>query len=279
VTPDQLGSLLAGTTEPDLWFLDALVESAAKVLARSGGGDLVFVGRSLDSMFDLLGGALAQTDVVLSRFPISFDRGWVADARWRYRRAPLSVAERTAAHLLLADIGVTPYGLARRAKPVAFVDVVDEGSTFTEMYTLLRDWIDDERGPWVTIRQKIRFVGVTVRGKTSPNKYRWQQQVAWTRELPAGSVVNVSLDGAVWRYFGNQQVKLNQSFIPEEWVADAPAVDRDDETRQALAEAVALVSYGRTVQGRRALARGTDREPALAQSWLRSLVTQLNRGS
>ncbi len=60
VTADQLGSLLAGTTAPDLWFLDDLVVCAGKVLARSGNGDLVFVGRSLDTMFDLLGGALAD---------------------------------------------------------------------------------------------------------------------------------------------------------------------------------------------------------------------------
>ncbi|MDQ7904166.1 hypothetical protein RB614_06470 [Phytohabitans sp. ZYX-F-186] len=59
VTPDQLGSLLRGTSPPDLWFLDDLVACTGKVLARSGNGDLVFVGRSLDSMFDLLGGALA----------------------------------------------------------------------------------------------------------------------------------------------------------------------------------------------------------------------------
>lgn len=61
VTPAQLGSLLADRPEPDLWFRDALVECAGKVLARCGGGDLVFVGRSLDSMFDLLGGALGHT--------------------------------------------------------------------------------------------------------------------------------------------------------------------------------------------------------------------------
>jgi hypothetical protein len=60
VTPDQLGSLLVGTAAPDLWFLDDLVACAGKVLARSGNGDLIFVGRSLDSMFDLLGGALAD---------------------------------------------------------------------------------------------------------------------------------------------------------------------------------------------------------------------------
>ena len=60
VTPDQLGSMLAGTTKPDLWFIDDLVQCTGKALARSANGDLVFVGRSLDSMFDLLQGALAD---------------------------------------------------------------------------------------------------------------------------------------------------------------------------------------------------------------------------
>jgi hypothetical protein len=58
VAPDQLGSLLDGTVSPSLFFLSDLVECAGKVVARSGGGDLVFVGRSLDSMFDLLSGAV-----------------------------------------------------------------------------------------------------------------------------------------------------------------------------------------------------------------------------
>jgi hypothetical protein len=37
------------------------------------------------------------------------------------------------------------------------------------------------------------------------------------------------------------------------------------------------VTFGRSVLGRRAFARATAGEPGLAQSWLRSLVTQLNR--
>jgi hypothetical protein len=52
VMPDQLGSLSAGTAPPDLWYLDDLVACASKVLARSGNGDLVFVGRSLARMYD-----------------------------------------------------------------------------------------------------------------------------------------------------------------------------------------------------------------------------------
>jgi hypothetical protein len=35
-----------------LWYLDDLVACASKVLARSGNGDLVFVGRSLARMYD-----------------------------------------------------------------------------------------------------------------------------------------------------------------------------------------------------------------------------------
>jgi hypothetical protein len=59
--PDQLGTLLHGVAEPNLWYLDELTDCAGKVVARSGDADLRFVGRSADSVFDLLGGALAST--------------------------------------------------------------------------------------------------------------------------------------------------------------------------------------------------------------------------
>jgi hypothetical protein len=279
VTPDRLGSLLGGTTAPDLWFLDDLVMSAGKVLARSGNGDLVFVGRSLDSMFDLLGGALAncRDERQLCRLPLSFQRPGVGSWR-RWRRRPLTPAEQAQARRILGSIAVTPRGLARRRRPVTFVDVVHRGSTFTELFDLLRTWIDDAREPWPVIRRKVRFVGVTSRTKTSPNTYRWQQQAAWTRQLPARAVVNVSLHPFVWSYFGDHQTKLTRSFRPEQWLAEAEGPLRDERTRQALAEAAALVNYGRSLLGRRALARAIGREPTLTQPWLRSLVTDLNTG-
>jgi hypothetical protein len=62
VRPDQLGSLLDGVEVPQLFFLDGLVECAARVLAQCGDGELYFVGRSVDSLYDLLSGALADTD-------------------------------------------------------------------------------------------------------------------------------------------------------------------------------------------------------------------------
>jgi hypothetical protein len=65
--PVNTRSLLAGTETPVLWFLDELVAWMGKVLARSGNRDLVIVGRSLDSMLDVLSGALAGQDGRLAR--------------------------------------------------------------------------------------------------------------------------------------------------------------------------------------------------------------------
>lgn len=58
--------------------------------------------------------------------------------------------------------------MARRARPVTFVDVVDAGSTFAELFDLLNDWIVEVREPWDVVRRKLRFVGVTMRRQTKP---------------------------------------------------------------------------------------------------------------
>jgi len=278
VSPDQLGSLLSGTAEPSLWFLDSLAECAGKVLARSGNGDLFFIGRSLDSMFDLLSGVFAGAASApqLGRLPLSFQRPWgPSGSGWR--RRPLTSAEIARARHLLAAAGLAPQALARRSKPAVLTDVVYEGGTFTELFTLLQDWISEEHAQWDVIRLKLRFTGVTIRRKTSPNTVRWQQQEPWTRLLPARAVQNVSLDWPVWTYLADRQVKLTRSYFPDRWLAEADGPDHRDATRQALAEAVALVACGRTGATRRHIARTIGAEPALAEPWLRSLVTTLSQ--
>lgn len=257
MTPDQLGSLLDGTGEPALWFLDELVTCTGKVLARGGNARLVFVGRSLDSMFDLLSGAVPDR---VARLPFSFV----------HRERVLSPAQVRRAREVLTELGLTPAALARQA--VTFVDVVAGGRTFTELFSLLDEWIDEAREPWAVIRRQLRFVGVTREGKTSPNTWRWHQHAEWTARLPARSVVNVSLPGPVWSYFGDHQTKLTRSFRPVHWLAEDDGPHRDERTRQALAEAVALVAHGRSKEGRLAIARATEGEPARQESWLRTLL-------
>jgi hypothetical protein len=262
VSPDNFGTLLDGVSTPRLWFMPDLVECTAKVLARSGNGDLVFVGRSLDSMFDLLSGALSETDWRdrLHRLPLSFAG-----------RSRITVPDLERARAFLASLGFSPHALARRHRPVTFVDIVFSGSTFTWLYRLLRPWIDRCHEPWPVIRSKLRFVGVTTRRKTSPNTFRWHQHAPWTRTLPASSVLNVSLDPWVWSYFGDSQTKLTRSFRPPYTLTDGPL--RGERISSALAEALAMVEYGRSTDGRSALVRAM---PPLREPWLRSLVVQLN---
>jgi hypothetical protein len=259
---------LEGCAEPDLWFLDEMAACAAKVLARSGNGRLLFVGRSAGSIFDLLSGALADTAWRdrPHRIPFSF-RGDTDD---------LTPYEIRQARNIFAAAGLSPDQLARAPHPATFVDLVYAGHTFTNLYRLRRDWVDEQRQPWNVVRSRIRFVGITGRTKTSPNTWRWHQHADWTRHLPARSIVNISIDRFVWHYLGDHQTKLTRSFHPRMWTQpDGDGPLHDDKTRQALAEAVALVEYGRTAQARRTLARIATSEPAMAEAWLRTLITQL----
>jgi hypothetical protein len=132
----KIGTLIDDIGSVDLWYLDELVDRAAKVLARSADGDLRFVGRSVDSLYDLLSGALAGTSWAarLQPLPLSYsDAGRLDDRQVAQLRANLT-----------AD-GLAPYDLARRRGPAVFVDLVWEARTLTNLYTFLRSWVDDER--------------------------------------------------------------------------------------------------------------------------------------
>lgn len=254
VSPDQLGGLLDGVAEPDLWFLPELVECAGRVLARSANGDLYFVGRSPDSIFDLLSGALSATT-------------W----RDRCHRLPLSLwtdpdaltpAEVTQFRTNMSQLGIDPHRLARRRRPVTFVDLVYGGRTYENLFLLLRRWIaEDNPAAWPVVRTKPRFIGITRRTKTSPNTWRWYQE-PWAAQLPRSAVIGVSLHRGVWSYLGDQQAKTTRSFPVTRWLdQDTYVPGRDTQALAALAEAVAVVAYGRSAQGRAGLVAAITVEP------------------
>lgn len=267
--PDRLGTLTEGAERPRLWYLPELAACTGKVLARTGGADLCFVGRSLDSMYDLLTGAFegSSREGRLLRLPLSL--------RSRPVPAPAHTA-RLREHLACA--GLAPHALARRTRPVALVDLVSEGGTYDTLFAALADWVRESREPWPVIRRKLRFVGVTACRRTSPHTWRWQQHTAggWARVLPPGHVVGVSLDPWVWSYLGNDQAKLQPSFPPPRWF-DAYAAEpwHGPDLPVALAESLALVQAGRGRPVREELVRVIAGEPGYADREVRALVAPL----
>jgi hypothetical protein len=165
-----------------------------------------------------------------------------------------------------------------RGRPTVFVDLVYQGSTFENLYAVLRDWIEDEGAQWDVIRRQLRFVGITWRTKTSPNTWRWQQHADFAGELPASAIRNVSLDGWLWSYFGDDQPKTAGSFRRTRWAdADVAEPPRSETARKALAEAVALVAAGKTSEVRRELAAELARQPGMSERWLRDLQVSLRK--
>lgn len=270
VRRDRLGGLLRDHPGNRFPYVDELVGCAARVVARSADGDLYFVGRSADSVHDLLSGALARTS--------HRDRLHLLPFSHRLED-PLRTAEVRQLRANLEALGITPYGLARRGRSIVFTDLVYGGATFTHLYGLLRDWISDERETWDVIRLKLRFLGITARKKTSPNTWRWWQNASWTGSLPRRAVMSVSVAPRFWSYLGDEQPKLTPSFRRTLWADEAVNVPRrDDETLSALAQAVALVELGRSHRVRDDLAHRIAAEPFFTQSWLRSLTLELRRG-
>ncbi|WP_200865848.1 hypothetical protein [Amycolatopsis decaplanina] len=263
VRPDQLGTLLERAGEPSLWFLDELIECAAKVIARAGDADLYFVGRSADSVHDLLSGTPWRERI--HRLPLSFAG----------TRDGLTESDVDRLRRYLSSVGLSPHDLAR-GRPKVFVDLVYTGQTFTDLYGVLRDWIDDDREAWSIIRGRLRFLGITIRERTTPSAFRWQQHFDWPAGLPANGVRNISLDEPVWLYFGNSQHKLTASFPRPRWSDENGRAPEHSERRvRGLAEAVAIVEAGRSKAGRDLLVRHLRKEPAMAESWLRTLITRL----
>lgn len=272
--PDQLGTLPGpDLSPPDDQFLSALTDTTAKVLARADGADLCFLGRSLDSMYDLLTGALEHSpwDGQLLRLPVSCtsDHAWSPATVRRFREH-------------LAAVGLEPYALARRKRPIALVDVVAWGRSYGILHRHLAGWIEETREPWAVIRRKLRYIGVTSRFRSGPHTRRWQQDPDndWVRTLPAGQVTNVSLHRHIWSYLADDQPKVNESFPHGNWFDEPSSLTpRHHQVARALAEARYFTEAGRTTDVREELIRLMAREPGFAGREQRRIALALRTTS
>jgi hypothetical protein len=266
----QLGSL-PEIELPETYpqFEEDLLTCSARILAFAGDSDLVFVGRSPQPLFDLLSGLLVETS--------RSDRLRLLNVGLRRVEAP-SEEQLRAIYPYFAEVGLEPHALARGGRGTALVDVVDTGETLGTLLTFLKTWSDSVLADWRAVAGKIRIVGLTWREKTSPNTWRWQQHAEWVERLRPSEIKNVSVPPRLGTYLAAEAPKTNYSFTPDWWGDEQVTKPvRDHEAREALALAVRLFDLGRMTETRRRFARSLASEPAMKESWYRSLILELKR--
>jgi len=268
-----LGGLLSGEkAETYDAFYDHILACCARVLAFAGDSDLVFVGRSPESIFDHLSGLLFDTSwfdrLELLQFSMRFRDE--AEIRKQYPAAIPAIRD------YLERLDLHPSALTKRSRSVTFIDLVLTGETFKMLIRLVYNWSKEIRIEWEAVRRRIHLVGITSRMKTSPKTWRWQQHADWINLLERGSVKNVSIPPDLWRFLGDYQCKVTRSFTPSRWgSSEAAQPSYNDDQLKGLRRAYDLFRSGKSNPCREELVARMITEPAMKHGWFRSLVQQI----
>jgi len=282
----KLGTLLDGerATTCD-GFTQGLLACCARVVASAGNADLVFVGRSPESLHDLLSGLLWDTSWRTRLTLLQFSVGYT-DRSATCRRSPESLA---AFRAYLDVLGLSPAKLIVRARPVALVDLVNWGNTLHQLLRLIRDWASEDTADWPAVRRKIRLVAIVrpeepcpiPTWKRRPKPWLWREHAPWVKEIlghGGGTLREVAADRALWSFLGDHQEKTTRSYVPERWGDPACAMPQrsaDEGHLRALRLARALFEQGRARTLRQAFAAHLSEQREMRDEWLRSLVLEL----
>ena len=271
---EQLGHLLAGTVAPSYnGFMDDVRSCCAKILSRARNSDIVFVGRSPESLYDYLLGSVEGT---------SYEhRIHMLNLSMRYEKASKIVntqATFVAMKKHFSALELDPSSLIKRKQPVMFTDIVCDGYTFENLYQLIKYWSEKERHDFSAVKQKLRFLGLTWKVQSSRYIERWWQHVEWTKELSPSAIKNIAISRHFWCYMGNEQKKVEQSYRPEQWgKVESTQPSRRKEQLEALRLAYKIFIRAKKRSEKEKLAKQVARCVEMKEAWLRSLNLELKR--
>lgn len=226
--PEGLGSLLRGPpADAYRQFTDDLRACCARVIAESNGHDLVFVGRSPESLFDYLNAALADCPsgnrVRMLHFSMR-DCGYRELSQGR----PEALLGMRA---YLALLGLEPRRMLN-APPVALVDLVCTGGTLGRLLEILWRWAEESGCSHRSIRDKLRVIAITERVYRTRPAEGWKSK-PWVRWLGSERVREVATADRLWRFLGDDQPKVTASYRCESWGKERPR-SRSEDQLQAL---------------------------------------------
>lgn len=243
---------------------------AANVLRAGGACDLVFVGRSLESVYDLLSGALARTTW--------YDHVHLLQLSLR-NHATEELLQRCpdrAAGLrgYFSACQLTPHQIRERPRPVAFIDMVHRGFTFANLSRLLRFW-SDSPAVWQKVRERLTWVAVVAEGEPGESSHWHLSRPQWTDEFNPAQLQRVFVKTPLWCYLADRQSKTTVSYTPRRW-GDPSAGRAPDESSLLKAARGARELYRLGEKSRRRIAALLD-EPPQPIPLIASLARELRR--
>lgn len=255
----------------DSKFQTQMLKCSARIVAQGADYDLIFVGRSPESIFDFLSG-LCLNSIFAEQLNL---------LQLSLRMYPKGIKNRSYHKELKRYFFASqldPRSILNRKRPVAFVDLVYSGATFYSFTLFLKDWTEELGLDWILIRKKIRFIGILERRKTSPNTVRWQQQLRWKNLIQASSAKNVSIDWSFWDYLGNSQYKSTESFTEDLWgKEEALSPKRNISTLTGLESALFWFESGCTKDKRLEFSELLAQQPEMKSEAVRKIVSNLRK--
>ena len=273
-------------TLPD-YQIDRLIRCAATTL-RAGDFDFVFVGRSLESVFDLLSGALARTTWYdrIQQLQISAQGNQsILDLRDEYLAfyreflwAPRSLepfgSKLDAFHSYLEYLQLTPEKLMSRTRSIAFVDVVWKGTTFGAIWDLLQVFAKASDISTAELAARIHWVAVIPTLPDDDPDTPWEASRSdWTQAFQT-SVHCVNLDSELWFQLANSQFKTTPSHHVSQWDQNSKPPETGEHYYDAARGAREF--YRRGERSRKRLAALLDESPE-PQECTKRLAREMRR--
>lgn len=272
---EQLGSwaTAAGRPRLDAEFLTDLRTATARILAMSTGANLAFIGRTPENFFDYLSGVFDGVDDVPRLHLVQYSLRWAGAGG--VKSIPRDKLDALFAYFTAE--GIAPHQIATSDRPLALVDFIAYGGTMETLVRLLYLQATREGTDWNAVQRRLKIIGLTTRGKNSPNAWRWQQNQDWLDLAPDMVIKNVSVPWWFIMPLANDAPKVTHAFHPGRWgEGEGRKYAPSEDQLKALRQALALYDLGQTRDERRVLVSKIARTHQIRSRATRQLVSALS---